>query len=380
VANINYLNIDTNRISTSINSQGMIGYNDGNCLQGLGFRYNNSETLLYSGGFVVGKSYTQVSDALYGASGGFDHDFYPLRSISKINNPTHADFEASNEFNDSLAYATRLNILVKQHAYAWSQAPKDKFVILKYTVINKNNSAINNLYAGLFLDWDIGNSLKNRIGFDAINRLGYCFPIDGGTYTGISLITPGPMFHYGFDNDGSNGSIKVTSGFTASEKYAALKTNRNDAGMFSTGNDVSQMVSSGPYTLSPNDSIVLAFAVIAGDHLNDVQNSVAQAIQGYYLTGIDENNNSSQDEIKLFQNEPNPFTHKTSISFYLNKELNVELSYCGISGNTKEIIFNGNLGKGIHSFDISKNLSPGVYIYSLTSDNFSIKKKMCVVK
>ncbi len=380
VVNINFLNIDTNRIATTLNSTGMIGYNEGNCLQGLGFRYDNSETLLYSGGFIVGKSYTQVSDALYGATGGFDHDFFSLKNLKKINSPTIADFEASGIFNDSLAMNTKLNILVKQHAFAWATAPKDKYVIIQYTIINKNSSIINNVYAGLYLDWDIGNSFKNRIGFDATNRLGYCFSVEGGSYTGISLITPGPLFHYGFDNDGANGSIKITSGFTASEKYSSLKTNRYDAGMFATGNDVSQMESSGPYTLAPNDSILLAFVVLAGDHINDLQNSVAQAMQSYFQTGITEASGSSGDDIVLFQNEPNPFTHKTTISFYLNKELNVELSYSDIRGNTKEIVYQGKLDKGLHSFDISKTLSSGVYIYSLTSETFSIKKKMCVAQ
>jgi hypothetical protein len=380
IVNVNYLNIDTNRISTTISSEGMIGYNDGNSLQGLGFRYNHSETLLYSGGFIIGKSYTQVSDVLYSASGGFDHDFFPLKNIIKLTSPHLADFEASGIFNDSLALNTKLNVIVKQHAFIWTSAFRDKYIIVQYTIINKNSSIINNVYAGLYMDWDIGNSLKNRIGFDASNRLGYCYSIDGGPYTGISFLTPGPLFHYGFDNDGSNGSIKITDGFTPNEKYAALKTTRNDAGMFATGNDVSQMESSGPYTIAPNDSIVLAFALIAGDHLNDLQNSVAQAIQSYYQTGIAEDFDNTQSDVKLFQNEPNPFTNKTTIDFYLNQDLIVELSYNDINGKSREIIFKGKLGKGHHSYDILKSLSPGMYIYSLSTSNFSIKKKMCVAK
>jgi serine protease len=380
VANINYLNIDTNQIATTINSQGMIGYIEGNCIKGLGFRYNNSETLLYTGGFIVGVSSNQVSDVLYGAIDDFDHDFFSLKNIARVNTPSHADFEASGVFNDSVSSSPPLKINVKQHAYAWSAAPKDKFIILQYTVINKNNSVINNLYAGLYLDWDIGNSKRNRIGYDGSNRLGYCFSSEGGPYTGISLITPGPVVHYGFDNDGTNGSFMIDGGFSSYEKYTTLKTQRDEAGLFGSGNDVSQMESSGPYTLLPNDSIVLAFALIAGDHLNDLQNSVSQAIQGYFQTGIAEFNNSSQNEIILFQNQPNPFTNKTNISLYLDKELNVELSYSGISGNPKGLIFSGKLGRGIYTFDISKNLSPGIYIYSLASDNFSLKKKMCVVK
>jgi len=302
-----------------------------------------------------------------------------LHNIVKLPSPAIADFEAGNIFNDSQA-SLSLNVQVKQHVFAWTGSPKDKYIIIQYTIINQNATLINNIYAGLYLDWDIGNSLTNRIGFDATHRLGYCYSINGGTYTGISLLTTGPLFHYGFDNDGTNGSIKVTGGFTSNEKYSALKTNRNDAGMSSTGNDVSQMESSGPYSIAPSDSIVLAFALIAGDHLIDLQNSVEQAIQNYFQTAVEENSATSRYDIRLYQNEPNPFTGKTSISFYLGKEQNVELSYNDINGNGQTTVFKGKLEKGLHTFEITKALSPGVYIYSLNSDGFSVKKKMCVVQ
>jgi serine protease len=380
VVNPSFLNIDTNQIATTLTNDGMIGYYDGNSSLGIGFRYNNSETLLYNGGFLVGKSYTQVSDAIYGATGGYDHNFYPVRNLIKLSAPTTADFEAAGIFNDSLALSAKINVIVKQHAYAWTTSPNEKYIILGYTIINKNSFLVNNIYAGLYLDWDIGNSLRNRIGFDAANRLGYCYPIDGGTYTGVCLLSPGPIFHYGFDNNGDNGSIKVSAGFTSSEKYSALKTNRYDAGMFATGNDVSQMLSSGPYTLGTNDSIVLIYALIAGDQINDVQNSAALALQKFYATGISENGNNESDDVILFQNSPNPFSNQTNISFKLNSPQQIELSFTDLNGSNKEIIYQGKLDKGFHSYDIHKNLAAGIYFYSLSANNFFLKRKMCVIK
>ena len=380
IANINYLNIDTNLITTTICSEGMIGYNNGNSSQGLGFTYNNSETLISSGGFIVGKSYTQVSDVLPGPTGIFDHDFFSIKNVSKISPSSFSDIETLGIFNDSLAQNTKLNVELKHQSFAWSSAPNDKFIIIRYTIKNRNNILINNLYAGIYMDWDIGNFTKNRIGFDPSNRLGYCFSIEGGTFTGISLLTGGNLIHYGFDNNGSNGSINISDGFATNEKYSALKSSRNDAGMFSGGNDVSQMVSSGPYALGPTDSVVIAFALIAGDHLNSIQNSAAQAKQMYYQTGISENLNSSARDFELFQNEPNPFQYKTQIRFYLNKNINIELALSDIKGLSKEIIYKGELNKGYHTFSLDKKLSPGIYFYTLTSGLFSESKKMSIVK
>ncbi len=378
--NLNYLNIDTNRIATTLGSEGMIGYNDANSLQGLGFRFNHGETMLYMGGFIAGKSASQVSDAIYSATMGFDHDFHSLQNIHKINNPTLADYEAYGEFNDASAGANAINLLIKQHAFAWTTAPNDKFVIVQYTLINKDVSDINNLYAGLYMDWDNWNPSKNRISFDAVNKLGYCFSIDGGDYTGISFLSSGGYFHYGFDNDGANGSININDGFSDLEKYTTLKTARNDAGMAATGNNVSQLMSSGPYNLLPNDSVVLAFALIGGDNLSDLQNSASAALHSFYQTGIAENSNDTDPKVVLFQNQPNPFGQSTQISFYLSKDLNVELSFTDICGNTKTTVYSGNLSSGMHTFTIADKLSPGIYIYSLSCEQGCYKKKMCVVK
>lgn len=378
--NINYLDIDTNQVATTINSAGMIGYNNGNSLQGLGFRYNNSESLLFSGGFIVGRSATQVSDAIYGATAGtLDNDFFPKTNAHRIIPSQFSDFDAQCTFNDSLAGTSKIGILVKQKAYAWHTPPNNKFILLEYTLINKTNSTFFGLYPGLYIDWDINNSVENRIQFDAANHMGYCYSPAGGTYTGLALISQAPLIHYAFDNNGANGSINVVDGFTDNEKYVALKTIRNEAGMLGYGNDVSHMISSGPYTLLPNDSVKVVFALMAGDHLGDLQATATAAYQIYNYAAIQSNNQKPTNNY-LYQNAPNPFAAQTTIAFNLQNDDNIQLVLRDSKANTIAILAEGNFTKGMHTIPFNKELNTGIYFITLSGTNFSLSKKMNVIK
>jgi len=378
-ANTNYITIDTNKIATTLTSNGQLGFIRGNSLQGLGFRYNNGETMMYSGGFIVARSASQVSDVIYNDAGWFDNDFKVSSAIEKIIPSVISDFDVVGRFNDSLAGVSKINVGIIQRAYAWRDSPNDKFIILEYNIINNNSNLISGIYAGLYVDWDIKNSLSNRIEYDATSKMGYCFSPEGSDYAGIAMISEGDLYHYAFDNDGANGSIKIADGFTTSEKYVAIKTNRAEAGLSGSGNDVSEMMSSGPFTIAAGDSVKIIFALIAGDHLGDLQNSAAEAKQVYYQTGIHPADKTDAG-ISLFQNQPNPFKEETKISFYLDKKSTIELSYCNLSGVSSEIIFKGALDKGLHSFMLNKNLGAGIYVYSLSGEDFCLKKKLCVIR
>lgn len=378
-ANKDYIDIDTNKIATTLASSGGWGYINGNSLQGLGFRYDNGEPMMYYGGFLIGKSGTQVCDVLINDSMGFDHDFAVTSSLNRVIPSVFSDFDVMGIFNDSQAGPSKINVQVTQRAFAWNAAPNDKFIIIEYTIKNVNAYALSGIYAGLYADWDINDASMNRIEYDAGSKTGYCFSTGGSDYAGISLISQGTPFHYAFDNNGDNGSIKITDGFTTNEKFVALKTNRHDAGLSGYGNDVSEMLSSGPHTIAAGDSVVIAFALMAGDHLGDIQNSAAAASQVYYQTGISTAEGETENVV-LFQNQPNPFNDKTKISFYLNKKSAVELSYCDIPGNVTDVVFAGSLDKGTHSFVLNKALKPGIYVYTLSCEGICLKKKMCVIK
>ena len=56
-----------------------------------------------------------------------------------------------------------MNITVKHRELAWATAPNDKYFIAEYRIKNNNASALNNIFAGMFFDWDIVNSKKDEL-------------------------------------------------------------------------------------------------------------------------------------------------------------------------------------------------------------------------
>lgn len=87
------------------------------------------------------------------------------------------------------------------------------------------------------------------------------------------------------------------------------------------------------------------------------------------------------DKYSLEQNYPNPFNPTTNINFSLPKTGYVNLVVYDITGKVVETLINKNLSAGIYKtdFDASK-LASGVYLYKITTEEFTETKKMLLVK
>ena len=83
----------------------------------------------------------------------------------------------------------------------------------------------------------------------------------------------------------------------------------------------------------------------------------------------------------LEQNYPNPFNPVTNIKYSIPKAGFVTLKVYNLLGQEVATIFEGNQNAGnyIATFDAS-NLSSGVYMYRLESENVSITKKLVLIK
>jgi hypothetical protein len=371
IVNVDYLNINVNDVAASITSIGRIGYNSAGPGQGIGFTYMGGGSLLYEASLMTGVSASQVSDGFRDLT-TTDNDFQSVSVVERLT-PGISQFDAYGKMNDANATTSApMNILITHRAYAWTSAPDRKYIMVHYTIKNTSGSALNNFFAGIGADWDIlPDYANNRATVDMGRKMGYAFSTDvGGFYCGIKLLSQGGFNHYAIDNTGTGlGGVNLSDGFGTDEKYTTLSTMRNDAGTTGTGNDVIDVVSSGPFTINAGDSIVVAFALLASDNLGTLL-AGADASQVMYdsmnPTGIEEI--SATHEFNLNQSYPNPSSGQATITFTLPESNATDLTIYNTLGEKVKTLLNEKLNAGTYSVVVDlSSVKSGNYFYRLSS-------------
>ncbi len=385
--NDDYINIAINDVGTSITSKSLTGFNDNpNQTQGLGFQYLTYGNVLYEGGLMVGTSQNQVSSNVRGNPNP-SVSFIDMERVAQRIPSVVSDFDAAGEYTDAGA-TLPMKIKVLQKDYAWQSLGNRKFVMLQYYIKNMNTdtTTLRNLYAGLFMDYDItaATASTNKDSVDNTNRMGYGYStVAPKIYAGTKLLShTAPFVHYGIDNmTGGGGGIDISAGYSDGNKYLTLSTNRSSAGNgTSAGNDICDVTSSGPFTILPGDSIQVAFAVIAGDNLADIQLSAlnAQNLYDNPLFAV----NEQPIAFASMRTYPNPSSGTSYIDLSSSLELqNADLSIYDLQGRVVATLYNGTLKSGDHRFVFnSANLAPGIYACRFTTEKGVVSKKLVVTK
>lgn len=368
--NVDYLNITINDVHTTNTSKGRICYNGVSQADGLGFNFLNDGTLAYETGFMVGVN-GNVSDNVRGAVvGATDEDFSPVVTVQKHEPGIWSDFDTYGKFNDAANATAPLGLLMEYRSFSFANAPDARYHIFEYKIKNTSGVTRNNVYAGIFSDWDIQTYANNKAAEDAGLKMGYAWCTDAaGYYAGTKLLTSSGGFrHYAVDNiTGGGGGADLSNGYDDSEKYQTLSTNRPTAGGTGTGNDVIDVVSTGPFTIAPGDSVTVAFALLAGVELGDLQGSAAAAQIKYdLLTGLEEQNTSGIINAGAW---PNPAAGTVTLPFLLKESSAVTLSLFDLTGRLMDEKTMGQLPAGEHSFKIDlQEYAGGLYIYRLSND------------
>ncbi|MDQ3108325.1 MAG: S8 family peptidase [Bacteroidota bacterium] len=383
IVNVDYINITINDVWTTITSKGLIGYNQPAQTQGLGFDYLQAGSLMYESSLMIGSTSSNTNDMVRGGTpGNTDVDFASQVAVRPLNPLQFSDFDVDGKFRDNVS-ATPLPVTVHHQAYAWSATPHRKYVIVKYVIANTGPSTLSNVYAGIFSDWDIDAATfgMNRTGFDAANKMGYSFYTGAsGKYCGIKLLTnTAPVNHYAIDNvTGGGGGIDIYDGYSQAEKYTSMSTSRAIAGATGNGADVCDVVSSGPFTIASNDSIVVAFALIAGDDLSDLQASAVDA-----QTMWDGIPTSSVETVSLnaaiLNAFPNPASGNTQIQYSVAEAGYTELRIVDATGRLVSVLGAGQKSQGNYTVELeTANLPEGMYLIQLLTSKGMITRKLIV--
>ncbi len=144
-----------------------------------------------------------------------------------------------------------------------------------------------------------------------------------------------------------------------------------------------------PLAGSTGDTVRVRFLFVSdesdiaeGVYVDDV--SVAS---GVVSTGTDvPSDETARSLIQLDQNNPNPFTLSTTISFSLSTPAPVTLAVYGIQGRLIRTLVSENLGAGRHTIswdgrdESGGDVAAGVYLYRLSSGELEETHKMILVR
>ncbi len=283
--NINQTKIDINTgvISTTVNSEGRIGYAS-TWGDGVGLQYRLSGLTDGACGLMLGNDASHVSDAAlnnWSATSIFANDF---KIVEPIHEATHlvADIALTCAYNDSttLPPTAVMGLFVRQNIYGWTG---DHFIISEYEVTNNSANEYNTFHVGLWGETDVQPFTHNRAEQDSALHFGYVYnTTQPSPYIGIQLLGQSPYNLYVYEYSDTYGGVNVQDIFSHQEKYTTLNESRPSGGFGDAdGEDVGLVVSSGPYQFAPGDTIKVAFAILAADSLEALRSAAEDAILRY---------------------------------------------------------------------------------------------------
>ncbi|MBX7124164.1 MAG: S8 family serine peptidase [Cyclobacteriaceae bacterium] len=301
IINPTFVDVNENKVLTTMTSIGRLGYEDPENnppAHGSGFVFEQ-QSLLFEMGLIMGTDSTHLSDNVRSTVSGsgssatqnFNQSFTRTQRIKQISPGERSNNEVFGEMINAKTEASA-SLKLQYRSLAWKDQPNDQFIILEYKVKNISAATLNNFHFGIFADWDITtNGQQDAAGWDNDARLGYVFPAQTAAKpsAGIALLKGISAEYYAIDNNQSiaGNPFGLYDGFSRKEKMTAISSGltRTTAGVTSaSGNDVSHVVSAGPYSLAAGEETTITFALIAAANVDELKRFAHRADSLYNLT------------------------------------------------------------------------------------------------
>jgi serine protease len=384
--NPTYMDQNINNITMTVTSKGALAFNDyPDNTQGTGFVFHGGgeDNLLYEGAFMAGTDASHVVDEARGENAeAQDGDLLPQLRFTFPTPSRVSDQDGVGIFTDGGAGANRIGLRVTLKTFAFKNPPDNDYIILNYILSNTTGASIQDLYAGLYFDWDVGSVYGNVANYDPSRHLGYVYdtdPAGSQTYVGAALLSGGPPQFRAINNDNTvaGNPWGVYDGFRKDEKWQSLSggTTHVQEGP----SDASLVIGTGPLSIAANDSAVVGFALLAGLSLDSLQASVDAARQKWNAT----HRASAQIPLSfsLYQNYPNPFNPSTKIRYDLPSESHVTLVVYDLLGQQVARLVDARQSAGQYEILFSaSHLSSGIYFYRIQAGTYSDIRKMMILK
>ena len=387
----------TAQLKASVTEEGNIGHRDYFDLLNppniKGFEFERADgirqEMLFEGGLLIATSPAQVSDCLRQdpADDLFDllnpsqeMDWAPAAgSRLEYISPGQRASQESRVTLDDLAAASPIGVEVLQETFVEDGSMNEDFIIYRYTITNKSPARIEDMYVGVFFDWDLGNNFENRTGFDSSREVGYVLDSKNSplAVAGTLLLTSQTLNYSAINNE----EISQFSGdgFTPAEKWHYLTGGVRNGGVITDfPANVSQMTSAGPINLDAGAEVTVAFAIISGkneaDFLTNADN--AQTLWNTIVVSATPDTPPTASW-EIHSPYPHPTVFPVTFRFETAASSVVQLEIFDLlgrrvrqlldaprSGGVHEVVWDGHSSSGIR-------VAPGMYMARMTAKHDS---------
>ncbi len=366
------------KLQVTVSDFGLFGFAPGSSynLAADGFRFNNSQNLLYESGMIVGRSALQMSTSIRDENGNFKpSEFSPTVSLTSSSISASGAEVRTAVFDDRLS-AISIPIEVQQETMHSNLIGEEGMLIVKYNLYNNTAENATGLYFGLLHDFDLSSS--DRLEHNSSLSLTYQ-QNDSGMLVGVVSLKNIASYKM-FEN------INGKRGFTNSELMTIMADSTNTINNVVSG-DLMFITSTNQFSLSPSESIEIAYAFVCGNSLNELYDNAVLAKQKYDITtDITDNNANLPKQFELFQNYPNPFNPSTTIRFNLPVASEIKLEIFNVLGQKVKILVDSDLPAGNYEYrwdatdDANQEVASGMYFYRLSNNEQYKTQKMSLLK
>ncbi len=373
---------DTGYCKLTVSCFGSIGYDDTPADAGSGFRYpKTAASALFYGSFAIGQSPAYVADRHFGhpASGNINTDLVIADSLRPYTDPI-ADQVYRGAFDDS-GHPAPVGVEIIQYSYQCAAPGYDDFVAIKYDIRNTSGAPIDDLYAGVFADFDIGAaSDENTCTSDETRRFTYMRHSSSANPTvGVKILSPNSFANLAaIDHERY---VYPDSCMTDGQKWRFMDgtiVQRNSNRTY----DWSVLTSVGPFDLGPRSAYPVWFAFVGGSsEANALEN--ADSAQAWFDNNVGVAGRPVRPGIaaKRLEVLPSPFTGDARIRYHSARPGRVRITAFDITGRTRVTIFDDVVQAGTGELAWRpEGLAGGVYFVRFEGPDSVVTERVLLAR
>ena len=362
--NPSFRDVEWGQMQTTIADNGKIGIYDYEAQKGFGFIYQKKQNLLSDGALIFAFDSSKIASAFQ-----TDNQF-----SATTGRPTAQVIGGVTHIKSTIKPNNIYGIEILQD-FIFDSQNLPTAMICDYSIVCSRNDGSPNAAIGLYFDWDIVNSLTNKIEYDAARKLAYIYNTGNiGLYGGICLISNGKATPYAFEISEKGGSINIKDDFTDEQKWLAMNQSRSESTSFDI--DLALMLSNNQLTINPKDTTHVTFAVLAAENLYGLNRAadLAKKLYTKHENTAVENDTTAMSNLRSTAALIYPNPVKSTIYIENDRPISIVRIFSTSGVLETEKIVGGNTSASINV----SQMADGLHIVEIISTDGRIERRMVV--